>query len=234
MVKNPKIWFYRGSDGNDFQVACSISQTNEGRNCISQTLREVNIQPGDHCIAHKKATNQKYLKDKIRKSLTLFKKQQSQLHHDKLSANSRNEAKEGTTYQTSAGLRWKNALNHDYKNNNGRNFQFTKFSFIDFVLTDRRRLSGKRPKSVSGKSSSCRFSFLDERNANTKATEYTTFSFLPFLESLNLTVCQRNGFFSVLATIDRESSDKQLISRIVKSLPFIHQPDRVAPRSSDV
>ena len=37
-------------------------------------------------------------------------------------------------------LRWKNALNHDYKNNNGRNFQFTKFSFNDFVLTDRRRL----------------------------------------------------------------------------------------------
>ena len=28
----------------------------------------------------------------------------------------------------------KNALNHDYKNSCGRNFQFTKFSFIDFVL----------------------------------------------------------------------------------------------------
>ena len=74
-------------------------------------------------------------------------------------------------------LRWKNALNHDYKNNNGRNFQFTKFSFIDFVLTDRRSLSGKRPKSASGKSSSCRFSFSAERNANTKATEYVTFGF---------------------------------------------------------
>ena len=31
-------------------------------------------------------------------------------------------------------------LNNDYKNNNGRNFQFTKSSFIDLVLTDRRRL----------------------------------------------------------------------------------------------
>ena len=66
---------------------------------------------------------------------------------------------------------------HDYKNNNGRNFQFTKFSFIDFVLTDRKSLSGKRPKSASGKSSSCRFSFSAERNANTKATEYVTFGF---------------------------------------------------------
>ena len=74
-------------------------------------------------------------------------------------------------------LKMENALNHDYKNNNGRNFQFTKFSFIDFVLTDRRSLSGKRPKSVGGKSSSCRFSFLDERNANTKDTEYATFGF---------------------------------------------------------
>ena len=61
--------------------------------------------------------------------------------------------------------------------NNGRNFQFTKFSFIDFALTDRRSLSGKRPKSVCGKSFSCRFSFSDERNANTKATEYETFGF---------------------------------------------------------
>ena len=32
--------------------------------------------------------------------------------------------------------RWKNALNIDYKNNNGRKFQFTKFSLIDFVLTE--------------------------------------------------------------------------------------------------
>ena len=68
-------------------------------------------------------------------------------------------------------------LNHDYKNKNGRNFQFTKFSFIDFVLTDRRSLSGKRPKSFSGKSSSCRFSFSAERDANTKATEYVNFGF---------------------------------------------------------
>ena len=135
-------------------------------------------------------------------------------------------------------LRWKNALNHDYKNNNGRNFQFTKFSFIDFVLTDRRSLSGKRPKSASGKSSSCRFSFSAERNANTKATECATFFsilvFFLFLESLNLIVCQRYGFFSVLAAIIRENSDKQLVLRIVKALPFIHQPDRVAPKASDV
>ena len=41
-------------------------------------------------------------------------------------------------------------------------------------------------------------------------------------------------FFSVLAAIIRESSDKQLVLRIVKALPFIHQPDRGAPKASDV
>ena len=74
-------------------------------------------------------------------------------------------------------MRWKNALNIDYKNNNGRKFQFTKFSLIDFVLTDRRNLSGKRQKLASGRSSSCWLSFSAERNGNTKATKCVTFSF---------------------------------------------------------
>ena len=103
-------------------------------------------------------------------------------------------------------LRWQNALNHDYKNNYGRNFQFTKFKFIDFVLTDSRSLSGKRPKSASGKSSSCRFSFSDERNANTKATEYATFGFYFSLLSHRLLVLKDYSalvVFSNLALISR-------------------------------
>ena len=68
-------------------------------------------------------------------------------------------------------LKVENALNHDYENNNGRNFQFKKISFIDFVLTDRRSLLSKRSKSAGDKSSSCRFPFSAERNANTKVTE---------------------------------------------------------------
>ena len=137
-------------------------------------------------------------------------------------------------------LRWKNVLNHDYKNYNSRNFQLQNFIYW-LCPTDRRSLSGKRPKSPSGKSSTCRFSFSAERNANTNVTEYATFGFsfsvlvfFPFWKSLNLIVCQRYGIFSVLATIIRESSDKQLVLRIVKTLPFIHQPDRVAPKASDV
>ena len=134
-------------------------------------------------------------------------------------------------------LRWKYALNHDYKNNNGRNFQFTKFLFIYFVLNNSRSLSDKRPKSAGDQSSSCRFSFTAERNANTKATEYATFGFsfgilvfLPFSTSLN----RWYGFFSVSAAIIRKSSDKQLLLRIVKAMSFIHQSDRVAPKAYDV
>ena len=51
---------------------------------------------------------------------------------------------------------------------------------------------------------------------------------------MNLTVCQHYGFFGVLAAVIRESSDKQLVLRIVKALLFIHQPDLVAPKASDV
>ena len=43
-----------------------------------------------------------------------------------------------------------------------------------------------------------------------------------------------DGFFGVLAARIRESSDKQVVLRIVKTLPFIHQPDRVALKTSDV
>ena len=70
-------------------------------------------------------------------------------------------------------------------------------------------------------------------------TQLSVFSFsilvfFPFQESLNLIVCQRYGFFNVLAAIIRESSDKQFVLRIVKALPFTHQTDRVAPKASYV
>ena len=37
-----------------------------------------------------------------------------------------------------------------------------------------------------------------------------------------------------LSVSDTETSDNQLVLRIVKTLPFIHQPDRVALEASDV
>ena len=51
---------------------------------------------------------------------------------------------------------------------------------------------------------------------------------------MNIIVFQRYEFFSVLAAIIRESSDTHLVLRIVKASLFIHQPDRVEPKSSDI
>ena len=100
---------------------------------------------------------------------------------------------------------------------------------LNAVLTDRRSLSGKQPKSANGKSSSCQFSFLDKRNANTEVTEYATFGFslvywFPSLSRKLWTSLSASDkdFLSVLAAIIWENSDKQLVLRIMKALPFIH------------
>ncbi|XP_078380315.1 uncharacterized protein LOC144663289 [Oculina patagonica] len=130
--KNPKIRFYGGSESNDFRVACGVCQTNEGRDYVCQTLREVSVEPGDHCIAHNKAEDQKYLKDKIRKSSTSFKKRRSQLHRDKLSANSRSEAREGTTYQTSVGLNLDITENNPIKDLLQTTLSLPKTKFLEY------------------------------------------------------------------------------------------------------
>ena len=67
-------------------------------------------------------------------------------------------------------------------------------------------------KSACGKSSSCRFLFSAKRNA----IEYVAFGFsfrvwvfFPFRESLNVTICKRYWFFSVLAALIRRVSYKR-------------------------
>ena len=106
-------------------------------------------------------------------------------------------------------------MNHDYKNNNERNFQFTKLSFVDFVPTDRRRQTVKNWPAAN-------LSFVDfrsqpRRNAITKATEYVAFGFsfrmlVFFKEGLNATVCERYGFFSVLAAVIQENGEVGVLS----------------------
>ena len=71
-------------------------------------------------------------------------------------------------------LKMKTCVESIQKKNNGPNFQCTKFSVIELVLTE---LSGTRRKLGRGKSFSCWFSFSTAKNAITKATEYVTFGF---------------------------------------------------------
>jgi hypothetical protein len=42
--KNPKIWFYGGSESNDFCVACGVAQTNLSYGYINKTLQALNIE----------------------------------------------------------------------------------------------------------------------------------------------------------------------------------------------
>ena len=66
-------------------------------------------------------------------------------------------------------------LHNHYKIINGLIFNMRILSYWN--CTDKRNLSGTRPKSACGKSSSCWFSFSAGRNSITKATEYVTFGF---------------------------------------------------------
>ena len=59
----------------------------------------------------------------------------------------------------------------------GPTFQYTKFSVIELVLTDKRNLSGTRQKSACSKSFSCRFLLSAAKNVITKATEYVISGF---------------------------------------------------------
>ena len=70
-------------------------------------------------------------------------------------------------------------------------------------------------KWAGSESSSCRFSFSVAKNANTKATAYVTFGFsfcilvFPLLRKFEPhCLSARRIFFSVLAAIIRESSEK--------------------------
>ena len=62
------------------------------------------------------------------------------------------------------------------KTNNGRSFQYTKFSVIDLVLTDKRNISDTRAKSACGKFSSYRFSFSAISNTRNKTIFFTCVS----------------------------------------------------------
>lgn len=102
--KNPKIRFYGGSESNDYRVSCSVSQVNLGYRYIPRTLASLNIEPGFFCVDHNTKMDKKSSIDKQRKSTVAFKRRRSQLNKHKISETSKNEAKEGTMYESGIGL----------------------------------------------------------------------------------------------------------------------------------
>ena len=102
--KNPKTRFYRGSESNDFRVACGVAQTNIGFNYIGKTLEALNIEPGSYCNKHVEAMDKKSIFDKQRKEQKGFKRRRNQLTQQKNSQTLRREVREGITYESSVGL----------------------------------------------------------------------------------------------------------------------------------
>ena len=122
-----------------------------------------------------------------------------------------------------------NSIAHEWTQRTSEMSSWTRWE--KFRTYKRPCLSGKRPKSASGKSFSCRFSFPATKNANTKGTEYVTFGFSfcilvffsPFRKVWTALSVSDTDFFSVLAAIIRESSDK---------LPCIENREGFAAHSS--
>ena len=120
-------------------------------------------------------------------------------------------------------------------------FKTQNSQFLTWSLPTEEIFQVHGPNQPVGNFSSCRFAFSATRNAITKASEYVTFGFsfrtlvfFSFKDSLNVAVCRRYRFFSVLAAIIRKIPTNDLGSRMVKASPFIHQPDRVTRKASDV
>ena len=85
------------------------------------------------------------------------------------------------------------------KTNDGRSFQYTKFSVIDLVLTDKRNLSDTRAKSACGKFSSYRFSFSAISNTCNKTIFFTCVSAAFLRKSLYNTVV--NMIISIINSV---------------------------------
>ena len=130
-------------------------------------------------------------------------------------------------------------MNHNYKNNNGHNFQFTN----SHLLT----LSSSTAEVFQVNGQNWPVANLLVVNFHSQTREMLTpkpltfgfsfyyyIGFLPLLRKFEPHSLSAHRFFSVLAAIIRESSNKELLLRIMKALPFIHQPDWVVPKASDM
>ena len=71
---------------------------------LAKHLKNLNIEPGIHCISYIERMDHKATQDKLRKNSINFKRQRAQLHKQKLNLDGKKQAKEGNTYQSGIGL----------------------------------------------------------------------------------------------------------------------------------
>ena len=86
---------------------------------MSRTLQALGIDPGENCITHGIVMDKKLASDMVRNSKKEFKVRRHQLQTQRLSKNTKREAKEGQTYQTGIGLNLDTSGKKERKNKQG-------------------------------------------------------------------------------------------------------------------
>ena len=95
--KAPKIRFYGDSESSDQKVAAAVAQTNLGRQYLLDTLRCLNVEPGNITEKNILSLNKEREAEKHRKSSVKFKKERRQNYMRKKARNKSDVNKEGVT-----------------------------------------------------------------------------------------------------------------------------------------
>jgi len=102
--KAPKIRFYGGSESSDQRVAAAVAQTNLGKQYLLDTLRCLNVEPGDITEKNILSLDKEREGEKRLKSSVKFKKERRQNYMRKTARNRSDVNKEGVTYQSCVAL----------------------------------------------------------------------------------------------------------------------------------
>ena len=102
--KAPKIRFYGCSESSDQRVAAAVAQTNLGKQYLLDTLRCLNVEPGDITEKNILSLDKEREAEKLRKSSVTFKKERRQNYMMKKATNKSDVNKEGVTYQSGVAL----------------------------------------------------------------------------------------------------------------------------------
>ena len=102
--KAPKIRFYGGSESSDQRVAAAVAQTNLGKQYLLDTLRCLNVEPGNITEKNILSLDKEREAEKHRKSSVKFKKERRQNYMRKKARNKSDVNREGVTYQSGVAL----------------------------------------------------------------------------------------------------------------------------------
>ena len=102
--KAPKIRFYGGSESSDQRVASAGAQTNLGKQYVLDTLRYLNVEPGNITEKNISSIDREIEAEQRRKSSITFKKERSKNFVKKKARNKSDVNKEGVTYLSGVAL----------------------------------------------------------------------------------------------------------------------------------